>query len=128
MKEQLLSFETAKLAEEKGVDLYSEDYYIISTGKFETSLSGVYNNKTIVKAYTQSLLQKWLRDKHKIEVLVYCNASGWMWELNKAMNIDWFSGGTFIKFSEYSGPNNSGEWNTYEEALEQGLVEALKLI
>ena len=79
-------------------------------------------------APTQALTQKWLREVHNIEVLVYCNASGWMWELNKAMNLNSFAGGTHISWSKETGPNDSGEWDRYELALEAGIQEALKLI
>jgi len=48
--------------------------------------------------------------------------------LNKSFKKDWFSGGTHIVDSDLSGPNNAGGWDTYEEALEQGLIAALKKI
>ena len=49
-------------------------------------------------------------------------------EINKAYFVHQFSGGTSIAFSDFSGPNDSGEWDTYEEALEVGIFEALQLI
>lgn len=33
-----------------------------------------------------------------------------------------------ITSSVYEGPNDGGEWDTYEEALEAGILEALKLM
>ena len=43
-------------------------------------------------------------------------------KLSKADN------GTHITSSVYEGTNDGGEWDTYEEVLETGLQEALKLI
>lgn len=31
-------------------------------------------------------------------------------------------------YSDYKGTNDGGEWNTYEETLEAGIKECLKLI
>jgi len=138
MTDQLISFETAKLAKEKGFDgkcfggydtiRYNhetgcEKYnthprWLHSDGKYE-SLS--YRTKETVNiscilAPTQSLLQKWLREKHKIIVLI-----------------------GFLDFSDddnyfYSLINHPRElqedeyYKTYEEALEQGLYQSLLLI
>ena len=106
MEETIITFETAKLAKEKGFDF-----------------SYVMNNElTIYSLITQSVLQKWLRENYNNLIAVYSNASGYCWEHMDA------NGGTHRKDSEYSGPNDSGCWDTYEEALEIGLQEALKLI
>lgn len=101
------------------------DYCWLPTIDYNTQ--GYYRDY-YYSAPTQSLLQKWLRDIHKIEVLVYCNASGWMWELNKSFYKNDISGGTHISWSNYSGINESGEWDTFEEALEDGIVNALKTL
>jgi hypothetical protein len=135
MEEQLIGFETAKLANEQGFDFHCNGFrYHIVTKKLtyfgnDDGAGGEYmNSREFIVAPTQSLIQKWLREVHKLEVLVYCNAFGWMWELNKAFSKDSFSGCTFIKWSENSGPNDSAQWDTYEEALEEGLKEALNII
>lgn len=36
--------------------------------------------------------------------------------------------GTHITDGVLKGPNDGGQWNTYEEALEAGIQETLKLI
>lgn len=62
-----------------------------------------------------SLLQKWLRDSKNIHVGVFQN---WGFLIEE------------IKLNEYNNPletnNSAGE--TYEEALEAGLIKALSLI
>jgi hypothetical protein len=106
MKEELITFETAKLAKEKGFDL-----------------NGHTNDEV---SPTQSLLQKWLREVHKINV-----------ESNYLPNIPGYRclfvpmtdkismEEKYKLFSKYYGRNTH---DSYEEALEEGLQEALKLI
>ena len=49
-------------------------------------------------------------------------ACGYGYEISKADN------GTHMASSVYKGTNDGEEWDSYEEALEAGLQEALKLI
>jgi hypothetical protein len=119
MKEKLIAFETAKLAKEKGFELYVKHYYLAARPndlRFEErGLSNKYFD--IHKKYaapTQSLLQKWLREKHKIEVVV----------LPKLKNSNYIVS-VVIKNTRYSVGK---EFEVYEEALEKGLYEALKSI
>ena len=145
MEEQLITFETAKLAKEKGFDLCTRHYFI-STGELIDieDLEDIYpknwNNKWIYtkcgtgcfgckidnikyfeacSAPTQFLLQKWLREKYKIDVVVipydnqpinYCSY------LYKHLPDDKLDRTVLEKYP------------TYEEALEQGLIEGLNLI
>ena len=134
MQEQLISFKTARLAKEKGFqELVSNCYY-------EGELFGSYammseddsafidvmdgneleNHNHIdfedrFSAPTQSLLQKWLREKYDILIFPYINFQ----------EKDYFYCSIFPK----NGDRFSTEdFLTYEEALEVGLQEALKLI
>ena len=68
-------------------------------------------------APTQSLLQKWLREEHYIIVWVY-----------PAIRLNGYQG--CIQKKNMVGKNIilTHKFETYEEALEQGLFEALKLI
>ncbi len=103
MQEQIISFQLAKLAKEKG---FNNNIII----------GNVYNNNP-----TQSLLQRWLREVHNIFV-----------------NADYFHGYKEDRFyyeikiksdENYCGNQDSDDnVYTYEEALEIGLQEALKLI
>ena len=131
MTDQLVSLETAILAKEKGYNqnpyktdnAYGPEYTDGSSIKLRSSSLFNPDSNTAV-APTQSLLQKWIREIHIIVVTVYANASGYCYELHYSP----VRGGTHIKDSEFTGPNDSGCWNTYEEALEVALYEALKLI
>ena len=98
MEDTLITFETAKLAKEKG---WNGDF--------------VESHKILT---TQSLLAKWLREKHGIDILVQRN----------------FSNGIkkYILTPCFDKPIVKGyqsvEKNNYEDAYEIGLQEALKLI
>ena len=104
MTDQLISFETSKLAHEKGFNL--------------TVLAG---SDTSMLISTQSLLQKWLREIHMINVLVqepttrlfrYRTVFG---KIGRRLDIS-------------TGTSYTSCYNVYEEALEAGLYQALLLI
>ena len=105
MKEQLILFETAKLAKEKGF-LNSIHY---------DGMGGYFTNTT------QSLLQKWLREEHNIEVWVTPTHLSYINNKLYKVEIEYFNGKRIHCFKH-------DEFKTYEEALEKGLQEALKLI
>jgi hypothetical protein len=129
MTEEFVTLETAKLLKEKG---FKEDvftFYEVDCVEGDMILSETYdesenfNEKNdCLSAPTQSLAQKWLRETKNIHICVYNCACGYGYEISKADN------GTHITSSVYEGPNDGGKWDIYEEALEAGLQEALKLI
>lgn len=124
MTEELVTLETAKLLKEKGFNEYCKD--IIKEDNNRIMQSVFRTNKNLPKLCysrpTQSIAQKWLRDIQNIHICIYNCACGYGYEISKADN------GTHIASSVYKGTNDGGEWDTYEEALEAGLQEALKLI
>lgn len=71
---------------------------------------------------TQSLLQKWLREIKNLHIAIIRDACGYGYDICKADN------GTHIADGVFDGPNDGGQWDTYEEALEVGIQESLKLI
>ena len=117
MNEQLISFETAKLAKEKGLTYNNVGQSYRPDGRFTYGR----NDDLFYPAPTQSLLQKWLREKHNIHIVV-----------NPTIEMHWTFG--LINLGneniKLNGPivYNNHDYNTYEEALEIGLQEALKLI
>lgn len=126
MKEQLIGFETAKLAKEKGFDIpCNEHCFIGNTGKivFEKSVHCIdWGNRPNVKTIqkysrpTQALLQKWLRETHNLHITLFSSSQeSWMFRITEPHQ----------KLEE----GLYGEdYYTYEEALEEGLQEALKSI
>jgi len=170
MEEDLISFETAKLAKEKGFDISTHSYYFEDNKFKENSIKGTngyygdeyefnlsefnenWNDKWLTKkdgdrcfgcskqqgyletfsAPTQSLLQKWLREVHGIYVnsdhdlnpkgdgILYHTNWGYINAPTAGPRNTWYRTG--------GGYSENEEFKTYEEALEVGLQEALKLI
>lgn len=132
MKERIVNLKVAKIANKVGFDWEVDHYY----GDDELKSMPIYynwNSKEEQKLWniqlnsapSQSLMQMWFRNKHNIEVFVTCNASGWFWEINKAYPNN---GGSFIAWSDDNGPYDAGHWETHEEALDDGLEHALRLL
>ena len=72
---------------------------------------------------TLAQAQKWLREKKKIDVLVWNCACGYGWEVSKAEN-----GTGLILFDDKGDNKDSGCWTSYESALSAGIAAALELI
>ena len=128
IEESYVSFDTAKLLKEAGFEANLKTMYV-EEEKDEWAFwdSGAkrsdynYFDDTIA-CPTQALAARWLREAHGIHVCIDVNASGWYYDLCKSDN------GTHILWSSYQGPNDGGEWDSYEEALEAGLKICLELI
>lgn len=96
----------------------TEEFVTLETAKLLKD-KGMF---TDIEFTTQSVAQKWLRDIQNIHICIYNCACGYGYEISKADN------GTHMASSVYKGTNDGEEWDSYEEALEAGLQEALKLI
>ncbi|MGB0405066.1 MAG: hypothetical protein ACPGDB_02620 [Fusobacterium sp.] len=124
MKEPLISFETAKLAKEKGFWIpsykcYDETGFLNDTCNDE-AVSFKYDYRTLPNkdkylAPTQSLLQKFIRETRGVHIEIHRNASGYYWSMCKA------DGGTNLGWSDHTGPNYGGVWDSFEGALENAL-------
>ena len=72
-----------------------------------------------------STLKRWIREKRGVHISVYPNASAWLWSMSTCDNHDASEmkgvGGTDLGWSDHSGPNLSGGWDTYEQALENAI-------
>lgn len=136
-KEKLITFATAKIAKEKGFNIRTKHYFDYSTGcsfscenKEATLIDRKVEHNHIYSRPTQSELQAWLRDKQQIfvEIQTDCTtAPKFCFEINKFI-------GNPLDLSEKEWSwyfHKEFEWflyRTHEEALEEGLKEALKLI
>lgn len=123
MTEELVTLETAKLLKEKGFNEYCKNVIDIDNILSET-LYRTNDNlpKQCFSLPTQSIAQKWLRETKNLHIEIYRSAVGYGYAIVKADN------GTWQEDDDSRGPNDGGLWDTYEEALEAGLVECLKLI
>lgn len=124
MTEELVTLETAKLLKEKGFNEYCKDIIREDNGRMMQSV--FRTNKDLPKgAYsrpTQSIAAKWLRETKNLHISIIRNACGYGYDICKADN------GTHITDGIFKGSNDGGQWDTYEEALEVGIQEALKLV
>lgn len=151
MEEQLVTFETAKLAKEKGFkelcfaafhknnrnDGYFESGIISQSEYFKfPTMSNGDKIAVLQKDYvhtilrpTQSLLQKWLREKHNIYVTSkpYIDDVSNETDENIKFQILWENEIIDVKDS-YNVFSDYTYYHNYEEALEIGLQEGLKLI
>lgn len=119
MNDQLISFDTALLAKSKGffTNYGTKESYQIETKKLKNTqaISCLGNNKhnDIAEAPTQSLLQKWLREKHKMIIVIdWEGVDGFLYKLN------------FDSFYDVSGNNSK----SYEDCLEIALYECLQRV
>lgn len=117
MEEQFISFQTAKLAKEKGFNIESKFRYA-SNGRLTKK---VYDFDEWCEAPTQSILQKWLREKHRIHIH-FCTTTEGEWQ-HAIIELK-----THVGFLGMGTMRDEPTFNSYEEALESGLYQALKLI
>lgn len=124
MNEDYVSLEVAKLLKEKGFDShYSTHFY--KNNKLECYMEDrkkYWLQKDEYAAPTLYMAQKWLREKKNIHIDVYRNASGWLYNLNKA------DSGTLILEGKCKGPNDGGAWDVYEDCLNIAIAKSLELI
>jgi len=146
IKDQIVLFETGKLAKEKGYDVTSNGYftqylknqidpeYPEGGGPFSMTKGEIefdnnyfgnnmeqtdYTNETyfMCAAPTQTLLARWLREVHNIQV--YVNSQ------TKDGNGKYRDYVAHVNGKEINDPRDS-EFQTYEEAMEVGLYVALE--
>lgn len=127
MTEELVTLKTAKLLKEKGFNEFCKDI-INDNGKLMETVYRTNNDlpKSFYSCPTQSIAQKWLREIRGVYVYVE-PVIGKRWKLSFCdFNVpteesDWME-------NEINKGNGYKVYVTYEEALEAGLQEALKLI
>lgn len=138
MKEQLVSKKTAILAKEKG---FNEETYLFFNSFYPNgiqNINGLTNYMTnlckekvqrddFVSLPTQSLLQRWLREKHKIYVESKVGQRG---SRNHRLQTYFSCEVSYRRELEFEDKCGMGHiamrtFSTYEEAIEEALYEAL---
>ena len=139
MEDVRVNFETAKLAKEKGFNI-SCDWKIAPCVKeflfyqrYPNNSEYTYNPdedseaigyeeryNRLVNQPTQSLLQKWMREKHGIFVEVTTDLNVGILFTYRISKLE--------KYCVYHHDLKTTFYDSYEQALEEGLQEALKLI
>ena len=114
--EDFVNFETAKKLKEKGFNLEKTEIY----GKFDSDglfHSQLYFNYIETMDYdeiiapTISQVLKWLREEKKLHIEFVGNACGYLYIVSDIPS----EGGTDRYCSDYSGPNDGGTWDKYED-------------
>lgn len=125
--ERLISLKTVRLAKEKGFDMNNIPYRdsktseIVLNWKERLEYFATAKNANLIKIPTQSLLQKWLRDEHNMDIEIYMHHE--MGVKEYAYLILSLEGKQILWKSA-----KSGRYNSYEDALETGLKESIKLL
>ena len=116
MEETLITFETAKLVNEKGYPIYnnrakSNFYNRRTKNVIYFGWTGPQGASHLYGAPTQSLLHKWIREIHNTDIVIKPNLLGY----------------SFVIMERYSFKviNSNKLFQTYEEALEEGMLEYL---
>ena len=110
----LITKDTAKLAKELGFNDAHTDFYI------DKKKNG---DLTDLPAVPQSLLQKWLREKHNIQMFMKPFYDSKEKKTTFACDV------TKIKQTGNVSINvKSQRCDTYEDALEEGLINGLSLV
>lgn len=132
--EEICTYEVAKLAKEKGFNVPTDHYYHIYNDVIEAQNSlemtsdgcaDFYNslNRCRCAAPTQSLLQRWLREKKGVTICVDIFDDGWFFDISTFYKQDT---GVYEVEIPYKSSNVSPVYDTYELALENALKYALK--
>lgn len=125
-KEDYVSLEVAKLLKEKGFDEPCEKEVNIYLGDwaycdyYDRTCARNSNLPTNKASYpTLYEAKKWLRDKHDIDIVVEP-------EIDEETDKKW--GYCFGFYTEFPCVAVSLVYETYEEALNAGILESLKLL
>ena len=120
----IIMFKTAKLAKTKGYK-YAYKFYNNNGKLRDFGMVSGYSNCTEnnYAAPTQSMLQRWIRETHYIEVLPQNCIE---YPLDKEFRKIGYGGSVYNSIIDTNFESFFGL--TYEEAMEDGLIKALNLI
>lgn len=137
-QEELISIDTAIIAKDKGFDWPTPGCYV-NPPKWVLSRHGHIQNYNkfagSMSAPTQSFLQRWLREEHLIHVFISFRPNTKLWD--SYANDLRMNGEEYVKhrslkdFFELQKRQRNGEvptYDSYEKALEAGLVSGLGLV
>lgn len=124
--EDFVNFSIAKKLKEKGFPQHiTEDAYIIDNyGENEYQIGDrlpiplIPDYMDDIAAPTISQVLKWLREEKKIHIEFVGNACGYLFIISDVPS----EGGTDRYCSDYSGPNDGGTWDKYEDCVIAGIA------
>lgn len=125
MEETFVSYETAKLAEEKGFKLRKTSHGYYTNNNYPDAKPLIWQKRIIntwatyhTDAFSQSILQKWLRNVHNTHIIIEP-------VFDEKDNIDYFG---WRAKNKGGSSKLGGVGDTYEEALEEALKVCLNTL
>lgn len=127
-----ISFDTARLADEKGYKVGCNQCYICDTQTIgapyygDSFKNGDDNGSCIYEAPYQSELQEWLRNNYNCFIVITPEA--YTEQINWQVQVLFYDNLSYDCWSNKSSGmyGDNGEFPTYEDALEFGLKLALE--
>lgn len=121
MEDKIVSYETAKLAKEIGFDISCDNYFYYEKENNDI-LGKIYeDNKEFYYRPEQSLLQKWIREKHLLHIEIYGFVSS-----DEQTRQYYYCIRNMKKYCDLT--DDSETFDTYEECLESALKYCLASI
>jgi hypothetical protein len=123
MTEDIIKYDTAKKAKEKGFNSYQEIQYskgvnTTTTYNYSEDQCRLFND--MYYAPPQSILQKWFRDTHGIFISIYNDVTNdWVYEIRSGYPESVYKGNCVMSKFTYT---------KYEMALEDALLYSLELL
>lgn len=123
IRERYCSFEVSKLLREKGFDepiyeFYDTSGFVLYARNKEgfrlSELGGVY-----YPHITHQMARDWLREVHKLHIVIYANASGYKFIISKP------GGDGTDLVTDVEGPNDGDAWDDYPECVESAIEYCL---
>lgn len=123
--EEIVTFEVAKLAKEKGFDVPTAEFYNDdgNIGCYPRAFNHNEFPDGDYAAPTQSLLQRWLREEKGVTICVDIFDDGWFFDISIFCKQDT---GVYEVDIPYKSSNVSPVYDTYELALEEALKYTLE--
>lgn len=122
MNNQFVTYEIALKMKELGFDEEclgnygekSKDLFIFPDSQLK---------RLTIKAPLWQQAIDWLREKYNQVICIYASGSGYNFEIHD----NYEHGGTSRYDSGFTGPNDGGCWDKYEEVREAAILKALEL-
>lgn len=124
MKEDFVTYDIAVKLKEKGFDwtcmahfnniTYNEPTLNYNVTVFDirgSNFKSLNKLDSFIDAPTIFQVLKWLRKEKCLHIEVISAAYGYVYVVSRTPDM----GGTDVKCSDYSGPNNGGAWNEWED-------------
>ena len=126
IEEEYISFETAKMLD--GIEFHCVGCYTENGSTDALDVMNAVNNKEkLYPRLPQSLLAKWLRKEHKLFIEITVD---FMRIITEGIPTKYYPSFSYkiINLKDSSSTNVSKDYFSYEEAIEDGLQSALKLL